>query len=217
MPAQPSLLFCFDEAYAAQAAVAMASALRHASLACQVYCLVSELSGASQSQLEALAASHGAALQVIRIDVTPFTDWHVRAHIPRVTYLRLLAPVMIDAPKVLYLDCDLLVTEDWLPLFETPLQDHWIGGAPDPNGAATSQLPRVAGDPYINAGVLLMDLDALRQAGFTDQCVACYRHHGKAVTWLDQCLINKVCEGHKRLISPRWNRMAAAPAMTRRR
>ncbi|MBW3618385.1 MAG: hypothetical protein KY446_11720, partial [Proteobacteria bacterium] len=90
-------------------------------------------------------------------------------------------------------------------LYDTDLGGAWIGGCVDRKGGRMTTVPLPAGEPDLNAGVLLMDLGRLRANNFFARCNAVRREHGDALNVGDQCIINKVAEGRKVVVAPRWN------------
>lgn len=88
------------------------------------------------------------------------------------TYARcLLAELLPEVDRVIHLDCDLLIDADLSHMFTLDLADHLVGAVPDRN---VPLLARTLPDwdltehekrmPAFNAGVMLMDLAALRKS-----------------------------------------------------
>ncbi|KMZ11644.1 hypothetical protein BHUM_04073c [Candidatus Burkholderia humilis] len=89
-----------------------------------------------------------------------------------------------------------------------------IAGVLDGSGAETSKVARTSGDPYLNSGVLLMDLDALRSDRMLEKATALYLEHECKLAWPDQCVINKYAEGRKLVLHPGWNCRISALEVT---
>lgn len=109
------------------------------------------------------------------------------------TYARLFIPEMLsEYDKCLYIDGDILVRTnlDELLNMEVP----FIGAVEDNNPGWL--LGGIEKNIYYNAGLLLMNLDALRKDNFSEKCLAYITNHeenyvGKESTWLhDQTTIN---------------------------
>ena len=202
-----TVVYGLDAAFAPYASVSTHSLKAHATGPLNIQWLVpvADLEAVRPFQERLKAA--GVEVELIGVDFRVFDDWPEVRHIKRSSYLRLLIPSTLKASRAIYLDGDTLVRADLRALFEIDLGDKWIAGVPDPGGDRTSQIPRPPGDPYLNAGVLLMDLDALRAADFIGECGRIRQLHREQVTWADQCLINKFAEGRKRVVEPDWNRL----------
>src|SRR5262249_44225277 len=67
-----------------------------------------------------------------------------------------------DVHRVLYLDCDIIVRGDVEGLWNYDLYDSVVGAVEDPNMHYKEKLGLLPGQPYFNAGVLLVDLDRWR-------------------------------------------------------
>ena len=50
--------------------------------------------------------------------------------------------------------------------------------------------------PYFNAGVMLIDLDAWRREDLVGRMLACLRRHRRDVLWWDQYALNVELAGH---------------------
>ena len=95
-------------------------------------------------------------------------------HITGVTYYRLQLPSLLaHAEKCIYLDCDVLVCQDLSELFCLDIKEKYIAGVRAPRHYRTEkviqetllrlEIPAI--DQYINAGVMLMNLDRMRKDG----------------------------------------------------
>lgn len=83
---------------------------------------------------------------------------------------RLLLPDLVQADKVIYFDCDIIVGMDILELWQQDLQGRPLAAAFDPGMPEFPEHVRqrvqatgVALDHYFNSGVLVMDLAVLRR------------------------------------------------------
>lgn len=136
----------------------------------------------------------------------------------KATWYRIsLDELLPDVDRILYLDLDLLVNESVLPLWQTPLDGHLIGAVnnvpPWPDRFYVER-PELGGDRYFNAGVLLMDLGALRQEQFGARMRAFAREHARRLKWRDQDALNEVLHARRLPLHPRWNCMNAVMNFT---
>jgi lipopolysaccharide biosynthesis glycosyltransferase len=116
-----------------------------------------------------------------------------------------LIPSLINESRVIYIDADTLVVGDLTDLYQMGLGSNLLAGVLDPAAVRESKIPRRADDPYINAGVLLLDLDALRNDDMLEKSTKLYHQYVKEATWLDQCIINKYAENRKTVLDRKWN------------
>jgi lipopolysaccharide biosynthesis glycosyltransferase len=201
------LVFCFDQNYGAYATVAIASALAHADGFYRIYCLYGGDDDAFPREITALADRYTCEIHRIDLPKAAFRGWMIRDinHFSEAAYYRLLISQVVPETRVIYLDCDLVVTCGLSQLFAFDLQGKWIAGRPDPHGVATSGIRLPPGDPYLNSGVLLMDVEALRRHRPFERVREIYAAHESEVMWADQCVINKLAEGSKAVLPPQWN------------
>ena len=131
-----------------------------------------------------------------------------RARPVQAAYARLLAGSSLppDVSRVLYLDADLLVRSDLLPLWQKPIGGNVVLAVQD----SFLQRP-FAGDGgsrggYFNSGVMLIDLDAWRAESIEERCFAIARTLRSRTRWRDQDILNAALAGRWGRLSPRWNR-----------
>ena len=117
----------------------------------------------------------------------------------RVVYagvLRTLGLVPEGDGRVLALDADTLVMKDiGSEPWEMDLGDAEIGGVPE------VKISQEIGRPYVNAGVLLMDLDRIRERGL--DVVMCQELDRTYWQWLEQDVINTFCK--VKPLGAEWN------------
>ncbi len=138
-------------------------------------------------------------------------------HISLETYYRfLIADILPQYSKVLYLDCDTVILDDVSKLFDLQLCENVLAAALDPEipsmamGADPSlkeYMHTVLGmeqhDPYLQAGVLVIDLKRMQSLHSVDEWIALagerrYRYN-------DQDILNKECKGKFLQLPMEWN------------
>ena len=116
------------------------------------------------------------------------------------TYMALLktalGEIFTDIKKILWLDCDTIIDDDISDLFETDLTGYYYAGALEP--AKSKDIFR-----YVNVGVLLCNLDALRRMGKELEMIHFLNRYQMA--WPEQDCINLLCQGRIRLIDSTYN------------
>lgn len=202
---------CFDHDYAPYAAVASYALLRHAQTPVALHWVTHPENLPFANQIaDAVRRLTPASIALIAVDPARFSGWKESHHFSRAMYWRLLLPELVAAERVLYLDADTLVQADLNPFYRLDLDGALLAGVTDVGGAEPSLIPRRSDDPYLNSGVLLMDLDAMRAEDFFGRAQAVYKAYAQQATWPDQCVINKAAEGRKRCVDARWNRQLHA-------
>jgi len=207
------LVFCFDEKFGRYASVAIASALAHADAPYKIYCLYSGAAENFPKEIHRLVERF--RCEIIKVDVPPllFSAWKTSDAYTEAVYHRLLIPQVVAEPRAIYLDCDLVVTCGLSALHGLDMQGNWIGGCPDLNSTAMNLLELPSHEPYLNSGVLLLDTEQLRLHRPLEVIREIYQQNEARILWPDQCLINKMAEGRKVVLDPRWNvQMHSIPA-----
>jgi lipopolysaccharide biosynthesis glycosyltransferase len=175
MAVRVPIVFACDEAYALPLAVALESLLRHRAEETfyEIYCLVPEpLTEATLARLDTVRQRHiGFNLTFVPMDGAFATVKMRIKHISFVTYYRLkIAGLLPKHARCVYLDVDLVVQADLAGLMELDMRladgrEALLAGVPH---AAYRKVDSVGGfaiEPghYVNAGVLVMNLGALRK------------------------------------------------------
>ena len=135
-------------------------------------------------------------------------------HFPPSAFYRLLAPSYLPQyDKVLYIDGDTLVRHDLRELFNTNIDDYYIAGVKDMGMSLSSDsimksyaknLNIKNMDHYINSGVLLMNLKKMREENIESKFLS-YIQNGGFLQYADQEVLNSVCYGKIKPISPVYN------------
>lgn len=132
-------------------------------------------------------------------------------HISKVTYFRLLIPERIHEKKCIYLDSDIIVKEDLVQLYSIDINDYEIGGVYAPSyhhlnereQSYSKETGICSFDQYINAGVLLMNLEKMRENRFIERVnkvAKCFSFPSQ-----DQDIINNVCYGKIKPLPLKYN------------
>lgn len=151
-------------------------------------------------------------IEIVRIDDSLFQNVKINnSHVTKATFYRLALCELIKEEKCLYLDSDILVTEDLKTLYQTELGNNYLAGCRDiwvemfseperDKRCVATRIPSMA--QYINAGVLLFNLKQIREDGidrlFLEQMNQNYPHE-------DQDILNVCCFGKILHLSAKWN------------
>ncbi len=127
---------------------------------------------------------------------------------PVSTYYRLLLPSLLkNRNRTIYLDSDLVVEIDLSELFDADLNGHPLGGVPDRDAIQQGLQAHInrPGDLYINAGVLVMDLDQWRKESIAEQCMQWLTENPTIATMMDQDAINYTLYKRKLFFDKKFN------------
>jgi lipopolysaccharide biosynthesis glycosyltransferase len=143
------------------------------------------------------------------------------------TYYRLLLPDIINADRVIYLDCDTMARRSLTPLYEMDLHGHALAAAQDyaltyhmrdhamplAHNGAYMKVEEYCADvlaldlsrqAYFNNGVLVMDLKQWRETNL-GQRIFDFRRRQAGLTMADQDAANAVLQGAFAPLDARWN------------
>ena len=146
---------------------------------------------------------------------------YTRDYYTNTTYFRLFIPSLYPQyDKAIYLDGDTVVLGDISELYNIDMGDNLIAGIPD---GAVQAVPifqeyveKVVGvvdyNNYFNAGIIVMNLKALREYKFQEKFLYMLGKIKFEVAQ-DQDYMNRLCKGRVKLLGFEWNRM---PAMGKR-
>ena len=158
-----------------------------------------------------------ASLEFVPVDDSLFHNTTLGPAKSHMTYCRTLLPRLLDVPRVIYLDCDLLVFRDLSKLFDLELPpENILAAVPDAETltlgddsraiARAMNLP--AGGRYFNAGVMLLDLDKLRRQNFTERSLEFFKNFIGLYRFHDQSALNFLLNGKIADLPQHWNRAA---------
>lgn len=128
---------------------------------------------------------------------------------PPATYFRLLLPELLPTvDRVVYLDGDVLVQRSVHSLDQVDL--HGATAAAVAHFLpAERTLGTRPGVPYVNTGVLIMDLAAWRQRRLGEEMLALLSESSERCPFADQDAINELLGPEIHHLDPRWNQLSS--------
>lgn len=125
---------------------------------------------------------HIADIKVISEDLKSYKTYeHISSES---TFYRYFIPTFIEANKLLYLDCDLVVTQDLSPLFGLDISNNFVAGAVDKIAEHFHQ------EYAFNAGVLLINNKLWKEHNITQQAITYTSKHQDSLRDADQSVLN---------------------------
>lgn len=152
--------------------------------------------------IEAAIKKHSPESSVELTDVTWLYKEHLSGNANEDCYcspytlLRLLADLVIDADKLLYLDIDVMLNRDVSLLYDTDVENFEYAAARDHYGKY------LVHPNYINAGVLLFNMKKCRESGIFERARGLIRT--KKLTFADQSALIRSTTSRK-LLPQRFN------------
>lgn len=135
-------------------------------------------------------------------------------HFSVVTYYRLfIASLFPQYDKIVYLDCDLVVLGDVSELYHTELGDNIFGAVLDQFVSSTPEFRCYAEkalgvdpDGYVNAGVLVINLEQFRKNEIEKQFVDLITKYDFDLLDPDQAYLNYLCQNKIYVLPGGWNK-----------
>lgn len=137
------------------------------------------------------------------------TEFIEKTNYPKAGYLRLLISNIISEDKIIYIDCDTLILGPLKEIWNIELSNYAVAGTLDTvqNYVATS-IGMETNERYINAGVLLLNLDYWRKNKIEDKIIKFFNQYNGRVPHHDQGVINGVLKNKILIMKPQYNLMS---------
>jgi len=221
MEKQFNIAFAIDDSFAYPLAVALHSCLlNNKHLNIRIHLFSASLSESTISALEKLVKDYGQSFRFYRLDNGLFRDLPVNERISHATYYRILIPGLIDqdAENYLYLDADLIVTGDLLPLKNLDTGNKILAAVNDV-AAIEAGMHHKHNVPdeflYFNAGVLWINKRLWKESKATERVFEYLRDHSELCAFHDQDALNAVLYKERFPLSPLWNQQIGTYYMNR--
>ena len=225
------IFFTIDNSYAPFLAVALNSAIKNSDPQRNYKAIVlyQDLGAEIISRLQTLQTENfKIELMPIRANMEALDDRmsnRLRCDYFTLTiYFRLFIPSMFPQyDKGIYIDSDVVLTDDIAKLFDIDIGENYIGACNDlsiadipPLVAYTEKAVGVNAKEYINSGVLLMNLKKMRDDDLEGHFLALLnKYHFDSIA-PDQDYLNAMCNGKIYYLEEKWDTMPndAKPMLT---
>lgn len=161
-------------------------------------------------RLERFVLDAGARIRFHQIADDRITGLPSWPGLPALIWYRvMLAEILPELDRVLYIDADTLVLDDLRPLWMTDLNDAYLAAvtnvAPPIFSGHALELGLPDRASYFNSGVLLLNLARMRKDNCGGQMLEYGRKH--RLKWPDQDVLNMFLYRQRIALHPRWNCM----------
>lgn len=215
------IAMAFDDNYARHCGVTIASILQNnAENEICFHLLTMGVPDNNKEKLQSITNKRGARICFYDIDeglVKDMPNNLLGSKITMATYCRLFIADMLptDIDKVLYLDCDLVVRHNLRELWDTDISDVGIAGVTDRGVQLFGSWIEydVARYGYVNAGVLLLNLDYWRKNDILTRFKEYIADNAKKIMLHDQDVLNGVLYANMKILDHKWNIMSAFVSM----
>lgn len=208
-----NILLTFNAGYIQQTIV-MLKSLLHANPkdSFDVYVMNTELSKDHFTEIEQAIThlNYGNRLRIfdVKINVDTLKDAPITKRYPKEMYFRIFAAHFLpkDLDRVLYLDPDLVIINSIKGLYNMNLEDHFFIAASHVRKSLETinalRLRMEEPGPYINSGVMLINLCALREEQRLESVYQYIAKHKNVLILPDQDVISALYGQRIRLVDP---------------
>lgn len=206
------IAFCLDDNYIKYCSVVIASIIYNNQNEAIMFHLFSDgITDENKQKLQSWLSSYKNKSVVFhKIDISTFKYFPIKdAYINISTYFRLAMPSLLsDIRKVLYLDCDVIVNQSLKDLWDVDISGYACAGVRDRINDSIrlyNRLNYLMSDGYVNAGVLLINLERWRQDNIFEKSISIARKESDKLKNHDQDLINKIYHGQIKMLPFKYN------------
>ncbi|GHA48886.1 general stress protein A [Salinimicrobium marinum] len=204
------IVYCSDEHFVQHLLVSVVSLVHHQKNpeGLKIYVINGGLSSSSKELLAQFGKEHQLFLEVIEINESLYTDFMISQHASLANYYRISIPDALpsEVTRVLYLDCDILINGDLLPLWSTELTDNAIAAVPEFDNKRNIEMG-LGNTRTFNSGVMLMNLEKWRKEGISAKVLDFISSNPDKIRFWDQDALNAVLLKDWIELPVRWNLM----------
>jgi lipopolysaccharide biosynthesis glycosyltransferase len=151
----------------------------------------------------------GFKVALVPVDSTSFEGFPIHGHVTTASYYRLALPLLLPESinTALFLDCDLCVTGDISYLWNIDISSHLVAAveSPDDPIGDKERLQMGLSDKYFNAGVMLLNMHALRSFDLLEKSKHFLANNREKILWWDQDVLNALLHSKALILNPVWN------------
>ena len=173
-----------------------------------IYFIGKDVNPDNVSLLRSIAEGYGRHFFYIDFDSIAY-DLNISAigrHIETI-YAKVFFTRIEGVDKIIYLDSDTIIDGSLEPLWNDDLSDVYLG-AVQTFSKMKKQLGMAESTPFFNDGMAIVNVDYCRKHNLTEKVLKVVAEYNGNPPTLSEGALNKVCQGHVKFISLRWNCMA---------
>lgn len=171
--------------------------------------LTNEIKPDSLRKLKQLADDFAVKIYIYTINSSFFSHLPVQAHFPVSIYYRFILPMILEVPKVLYLDADVICMGKINKLFSIDMKNNVALVVPDLEPLATkrNRILGLSNHTYFNSGVLLIDIKNWNQTQVAHKVQTKLAQEPAKYRYPDQDALNMVLAGKVHYLGKEYNRI----------
>lgn len=208
-----NIIYASNDAYAQYLGISMLSLLENNKSIKKIviYILDQNISQKNKEKLHLIVNKYDRDL--VYIDIAEFEkmipfDFDASGYNPiTLSRLFLCSYLTDEMDRILYLDCDTIVSGSIEELETIPFDGNYVAAVPElymPDEKKVL-IGHAKEETYYNAGVLLVNMDLWRQNKIETEFVEYYRSKNGRLLYNDQDIINHCCKGRIKKLSHKYN------------
>ncbi len=207
-----NICFSSDNNYVQHLAVAITSILKNSSEEDNYNFFIMDggITQKNKNKIEELKKIKDFNISFVLMDDNDFKNCPMTSYVNYITlptYYRFKIPsIFPNIDKILYLDCDIVVTHDIKQLYETDISNYYLAAIPEVFNHCHKERMAIEGDYYYcNAGILLINNKKWREDNIEQKLFDYALHPTKEIVYQDQDIINEVLKYKIKYLHLRWN------------
>lgn len=199
----------FDDKYMQHACVMLQSLNAHLSVKVTVHCIFNNLDSKNQKLLTRHFAKSNIELNFVAFDNSVLPDLPIKQndHVSPAAFFRIWLPHLLPhINKVLFLDSDIIITGNIMPLLDLNINDYAIAAVCDSMTNEKKAGLGIRNDShYFNSGVMVMNLDYFRKHQLTQKLSEFITQYPHLCEFWDQDAFNAIMAGNFYRLDYKYN------------
>ncbi len=202
------LVFITDQNYVLPTAVAITSVVKNKKTTTSYEFIIFATALSENDKRKLVASASGLPLRFIDFGTQKYQNIVCKTHVSVAALCKFeIANILSSYDKVLYLDGDIIVQDDLSDLFNTNIEDYYVGAVKD--AYVLEEKKQTLGvDGYFNSGVMLLNCAKIRHDKMAEKLwnLKCLK---RDLLFMDQDVFNLAFAGKVKYLDFRYNFMAA--------
>nr|WP_188400343.1 glycosyltransferase [Sporomusa sp. GT1] len=171
--------------------------------------LANGLKDENQEKIKEMAERFHSNIHVYYINNEVFKNLPSQMHLPLPTYYRFILPALLDVPRIIYLDADIICLGNIQDVFKMNMDNKVIMAVPDLELLANKRICELGlkNHTYFNAGMLIIDISKWNEQRVVDRVLTVLQQEPQKFRYLDQDALNLVLTGMVKYLGKEWNRI----------
>ena len=210
------ILYSSSDSYAFLTGISLLSLLEN-NRDCEeinIYIMDNKISEINKGKLNDVAVKYGRNIAFVPMpDMNELTGQEIdtrRWNVSTFGRLYMASALPESVHKVLNIDCDTIVMDSLMPLWNTDMSGKVFGGMLEcMNNRYRRNVGMKDGEFYLNGGIVFLNLDEVRVGNYEKRFTDYITKYGSSLAYLDQDVLNSVVEQEKKVKLPmRYNTLS---------